>query len=191
LVAVGRASNASKLDLKNTEISFDEKYHIKTNEFLETSVPNIYALGDVRGEIQLTTSAYDDYRYIRDNWNGNHRPIEDRLIPRVTFIDPEFGRIGLNEQEALDQNLDFKVLKAKASRIARLSEMNRKEGLLKAIIDRKTNKILGFTAFCARGGEIIGFIQLAMKFNATIKDIADMPLAHPTVIEGLDKIFDD
>src|SRR5205809_7820759 len=112
LLATGRSPNTEALNLGAAGVVTDKSGFIKVNERLETSVPGVYALGDVKGGPAFTHISYDDFRIIRTNLlEGGHATIRDRLVPNTVFIDPQLGRIGLSETEARARGGNIRVAK--------------------------------------------------------------------------------
>ncbi|MBN2396251.1 MAG: mercuric reductase, partial [Candidatus Atribacteria bacterium] len=139
LVATGRVPNTSTLNPEETGISLDNRGFIPVNARLETTVPGIFAIGDVKGGPAFTHIAYDDHKILLKNiLEGGQATISDRILPYVVFIDPQLGRIGLNEKQAKSQGYDYRVAKIPMSWVARAIETDETKGTMKAMIDRKT-----------------------------------------------------
>ena len=132
LLAVGRIPNTDMLNLAAAGIEADEHGFIRVNEYLETNVPGIYAIGDVKGGPAFTHISYDDYRVAVANvLEGKRVSIAGRMVPYTVFIDPQLGRIGLTEREARSQGKKIRVAKMAATSIARALESDESRGLLK------------------------------------------------------------
>lgn len=193
LVAVGRIPNTLGLGLENGGIQVDSRGFIVVDEFLRTSVPNIWALGDVNGGPQFTYISLDDYRIIRDQLDGNtHNPhsVKDRLnIPYSIFIHPTLSRIGLSEAEALQAGYQIQVVKMPAAAIPRAQQLHKTEGLLKAIVDTKTGSILGCSLFCADSSEVINVVQMAMQAGSSYETLRDSIYTHPSMTEALNDLL--
>ncbi|WED42867.1 mercuric reductase [Legionella cardiaca] len=191
LMAVGRVANTEGLDLAKTFVNVDERGFIKVNEFLETSEPGIWALGDVKGGAQFTHLSLDDYRLLKHNLiNPTHKQSsQGRLIPYTVFLDPELARIGLTETQALAQGYTIKIAKIPAAVIPRAKTQGETAGVLKAVIDAESDRILGVSIFCAEAGEILATIQLAMELNVPYQKLRDLMFAHPTLVEGINLWF--
>jgi pyruvate/2-oxoglutarate dehydrogenase complex dihydrolipoamide dehydrogenase (E3) component len=190
LVAVGRKPNTDALNLPATGVELDKKGFIKANERLETNVPGIYALGDVKGGPAFTHISYDDFRIIRTNLlDGGHATTTDRLVPYTVFTDPQLGRVGLSEQEARAQGRNIRVAKMPMNYVARALEMDETRGLMKAIVDADTEQILGCTVLGIEGGEIMSVIQTAMLGKLPYTALRDGVFAHPTLAESLNNLF--
>ncbi|HWF43661.1 MAG TPA: mercuric reductase [Candidatus Kapabacteria bacterium] len=185
----GRVPNSDDLGLDRAGIERNERGFIRVNPKLETNVNGIYALGDVTGSPAFTHISYDDFRIVRDNLlHGANRTTEGRLVPRVTFIDPQLGRIGLSESEAQAQGIAHRVAAMPMSRVARATETGETQGLMKAIVGAD-DKILGAAVFGTQGGEIMAMIEIAMIAGLTTRALKDAIFAHPTLAESLNNLF--
>jgi pyruvate/2-oxoglutarate dehydrogenase complex dihydrolipoamide dehydrogenase (E3) component len=190
LVAVGRTPNTDNLNLEAAGIGTDKRGFVKTNERLETNVPGIYALGDVKGGPAFTHISYDDFRIIRSNLlEGKNVSIEGRLVPYTVFIDPQLGRVGITESEAAANGLKIQVAKMPMSRVARALEMDESRGFMKAIINAETQQILGAAVLGVEGGEVMAMIELAMMGHLPFTVLRDGIFAHPTLAESLNNLF--
>ena len=191
LVAIGRKANTQGLELEKAGVQVDERGNIIVNEKLETTAPNIWALGDVKGGFQFTYISLDDFRIIRDNVYGNgNRSLNDRnVVPYTTFLSTPLSRVGLSEKEAIEKGFDVKVGKIEAMAIPKGKIEGKSEGFLKVVVDAKTDKILGATLLCNTSHEMINIIALAMKGNLPYQIIRDMIFTHPTMSESLNDLF--
>lgn len=188
LVAVGREPNIEDLNLAAAGIETDALGNVKVNSKLETSVPGVYALGDVKGGAQFTHISYDDFRIIRTNLlEGGNASTDDRFIPYTVFIDPQLGRIGLSEAEAKGRNV--RVAKLPMDRAARAIEMSETRGFMKAIVDADTNQILGAAVLGVEGGELMSMFEIAMMGKLPYTVLKDAIFAHPTLAESLNNLF--
>lgn len=189
LIAVGRVPNTERLNLGIAGIQTNEKGYVKVNEKLETTVRNIWALGDVNGGPQFTHVSLDDYRIVAANLRGGNRSVRDRLIPYTVFIDPELGRVGMTEKEALKEGHDILVARLPVSAIAGAKTRGETRGLMKAIIDNRNSKILGVAILAPEGGELMAIAQMAMKAGLPYTNLRDMIFSHPTLAEGYNQLF--
>ena len=190
LVAVGRAPTTDTLNLAAAGVAIDARGFIPVNDRLETNVPNIWALGDINGGLQYTHVAMDDYRIVKANLiDGSDRSTRDRLVPSCLFIDPELAQVGLTETEAQQQGYAIRVAKLDASDITRAGTESKTDGLMKAIVDTETGRILGCTLFCHAAGEVISTVQMVMKAQMPYTVLRDEVLTHPTMTEGLNMLF--
>ncbi|TDE15374.1 mercuric reductase [Dyadobacter psychrotolerans] len=190
LIATGRIPQTADLKLELTDVETDEEGHIKVNEFLETSSKGIYALGDVKGGPAFTHISFDDYRVIRTNLLENGQAsIKNRLVPYCMFTDPQLGRIGITEQDAIEKGLDILIPSMPNSSVARSIETGDERGMIKAVVDAKTGKILGASVLAEQGGEIVSILQMAMMGGITYEQIMESVFAHPTYAESLNNLF--
>lgn len=191
LLAAGRKPQLASLSPETAGIALDDKGYIKVDEYLETSVKGIFALGDVKGGPAFTHISYDDYRVIVNNVIEKKSPesISGRMVPYCMFIDPQLGRIGITEQEAKKQGLDVKVAVLKNDSVARSIETGDERGMMKAVIDAKTGQILGAAVLAEQGGEIVTILQIAMMGGVTYDKIMNGVFAHPTYAESLNNLF--
>ena len=190
LVGTGRLPETAALDPGASGISVDEHGFIKVNDTLETNVPGIYALGDVKGGPQFTHVSYNDHLIIYKNLFENGKQSKaGRPTLYCLFTDPELGRVGLTEDEARAQGLKIKVARLPASHIARAWENDESRGMLKAIVDAETGHILGAAMLAVSGGELMTMLQLAMMGGITYDVLRDTMIAHPTFAESLNNLF--
>ncbi|MGL5545769.1 MAG: FAD-dependent oxidoreductase, partial [Tannerellaceae bacterium] len=191
LLATGRKPNTQDLNLQAAGVMVDERGAIKVDDHLRTTQPNIWAIGDVKGGLQFTYISLDDYRIIRDYLFGNHtRTTKDRVpVSYSVFIDPPLSHIGLNETEAIRHNKNIRVKTVPVTAIPRAKTLGETEGLLKAVMDAETNKILGCTLFAPESSEVINFVALAMKQDLDASDIRDFIFTHPSMSEALNDLF--
>lgn len=190
LVAVGRASTTDSLNLASAGVVIDANGFIPVNDRLETNIPGIWALGDINGGPQYTHISLDDYRIVKSNLiDGGNRSTSDRLIPSCLFIEPELAQVGLTEIAAQQQGYAIRVAKLDASAIPRARTSGRTDGLLKAIVDSETGRILGCSLLCHAAGEMISTVQMAMQAQMPYTVLRDGVLTHPTMTEGLNLLF--
>jgi pyruvate/2-oxoglutarate dehydrogenase complex dihydrolipoamide dehydrogenase (E3) component len=190
LVAAGRPPNTDILNLEAAGVQTDKRGFVKANDRLETNVPGIYAMGDVKGGSAFTHISYDDFRIIRTNLlEGGNASTTDRLVPYTVFIDPQLGRIGLSEQEAREQGRNVRVAKMPMSHVARALEVDEPRGFMKAVVDADTGQVLGCAVLGIEGGEIMAMIQIAMMGKVPYTALRDAVFSHPTLAESLNNLF--
>jgi pyruvate/2-oxoglutarate dehydrogenase complex dihydrolipoamide dehydrogenase (E3) component len=190
LAAAGRPPNTDLLNLGAAGVETDKRGQIKVNERLETNVPGVYALGDVKGGPAFTHISYDDFRIIRTNLlEGGDVTITDRKVPYTVFIDPQLGRAGLSEQEAREQERNIRVAKIPMSYVARAIEVDETRGFMKAVVDADTDQILGCAILGVEGGEIAAMLQIAMMGEVPYTTLRDTVFSHPTLSESLNTLF--
>jgi pyruvate/2-oxoglutarate dehydrogenase complex dihydrolipoamide dehydrogenase (E3) component len=190
LAAVGRVPNTEALTPEAADIHLDKEGYIPVNGQLETNVPGIYALGDVKGGPAFTHIAYDDVRILRTNLlEHGSASTQDRLVPYTIFIDPQLARVGMSENEARRQGRNFRVAKMPMSSVPRALETGETRGFMKAIVDAETQHILGCAILGLEGGEIMTIIQVAMMGRLPYTALRDSVFTHPTLAEGLNSLF--
>ncbi len=190
LAAVGRAPNTEDLNLEAAGVTVDKRGFIVANERLETSAPGIFAIGDVKGGPAFTHISYDDYRILADNLlGGAGTRTTRRLVPYVVFTDPQLGRVGLTEAEARQQGRPIRIAKMPMDYLSRAWEIGEKRGLMKAIVDAKTDQILGAAVLGYEGGELMAMLEIAMLGNLPYTVLKEAIFSHPTMSEGLNTLF--
>ena len=206
LSAAGRSPNTDHLSPSATGVTTfgQSPGYIKTNDQLETNVPGIYAIGDVKGGPAFTHVSYDDFRILRHNLlvenisrssvNAGLRSIKGRhLVPYTVFIDPQLGRVGLSEiearKEASSSGRKIKVAKMPMNYVARALETDEPRGLMKVVVDAESKQILGCGILGVEGGEIMSMIQIAMMGGVTYDRLEDAVFAHPCLAESLNNLW--
>lgn len=190
LLALGRVPNSDRLNLAAAGVALDKGGYVSVNDGLETSVPGIYAIGDVKGGPAFTHISYDDFRVLRENWlRGGKAGIAGRMVPNCMYIDPQLATVGINETEAQQRGLDYRMAKLPMTGVARALEMSETRGFMKAIVDSKTHQILGCTVLGVEGGEIMSMLQIAMMGKVPYDEIKEGIFAHPTLAESLNNLF--
>lgn len=190
LVAVGRTPNSADLGLDAAGVQVDKRGAITVDERLETTAHNVYAIGDCNGGPLFTHASWDDYRILLANvLHDAGRSTTGRLMPYTLFIDPELGRVGLTEEQALAAGYDVAVATLPAAKIPRANTAGETKGLLKAVVDRKTDQILGCSLFCHGAGEVMSVVQMAMIGGVPYTRVRDTIFTHPTMAESLNLLF--
>ena len=190
LVATGRAPNTETLNLSGAGVKVDEKGFVPVNDRLETNVSGVYALGDVNGGPAFTHVSHHDNQILRENLlRGAGRTTRGRLVPYTVFIDPQLGRVGLTEREAREKGPSIRVAKLPMAHVGRAAHMSESRGFVKAVVDAKTDLILGCAALSVEGGEVMSMLQIAMMGGLTYQRLRDDMFAHPTLAEGLNALF--
>ena len=191
LVAIGRKPNTEGLNLEAAGVKTDERGAVAVDETLKTTADNIWAMGDVKGGLQFTYISLDDFRIIRDNVYGNgNRTINDRnVIPYSVFINPPLSRVGMTEKEAVEKGYEVKTGRLEAMAIPKGKIEGVTDGLLKTVVDAKTDKILGCTLLCNTSHEMINVVAAVIKAEQKYTFLKDMIFTHPTMSEALNDLF--
>ena len=190
LVAIGRKPATDELELHNADIKTDERGYIITNDYLQVS-EHIWAMGDVAKTPQFTYMSLDDYRIVRDQLFGDSKRnrLDRKNIATSVFTYPTLAQVGLTEQQAKAAELQFEVKKIAANSIPKAKILGQTDGLLKAIIEKESNRILGVTLFCAEAHELINICKLAIDNNITADQLKNQIYTHPTMTEALNDLF--
>jgi pyruvate/2-oxoglutarate dehydrogenase complex dihydrolipoamide dehydrogenase (E3) component len=189
LVATGRVPNTAGIGLEVAGIEVDPRGYIKTNEHLQTTAPDVWAIGEVAGSPQFTHVSVDDFRVVHDSIHGGKRVTTGRKIPFCLFTDPEFARIGLSEKEAHATGTPYRLFKVPTEAVLRARTLSETRGFLKALVATDSDRILGFAALATDGGEIMAAVQIAMTAGMPYTALRDGLFAHPTLVEGLIPLF--
>ena len=191
LVSVGRKPATSKLNLEKAGIKTLENGGIWTDEKLQTSNPKVWAVGDVRGKEQFTYASLDDFRILRSQFygNGGYSLNNRKNLPNSVFLQVPFSKVGLTEKQALAEGFKIKVKEIPAAAIPKLQLEFKTTGLLRAVVDAQTNKILGAALFCYNSPEVINIIKTAIDANLDYTVLRDQIFTHPTVAESLNDLF--
>ncbi|MBC8569321.1 FAD-dependent oxidoreductase [Zongyangia hominis] len=191
LVATGRRPNVAGLHLEAAGVELTERGAVKTDEHLRTTAPNIWAMGDVAGGLQFTYISLDDYRIVKSQLlgDGSRTTANRGAVPYSVFLDPPFSRVGLSEKEARAQGYAVKIAKLPVAAIPKAQVLQKPVGLLKAVIDADTNRILGAHLFCEESYEVINILKLAMDAGLPYTVLRDNIYTHPTMSEALNDLF--
>ena len=189
LVAAGRIPNTSGIGLMEAGVELDGRGYIRVNGRLETSAPDIWAIGECAGSPQFTHISEDDFRILRDNLAGGNRSTDDRLIPYCMFTDPPLARVGLSEGEAERQGVLIRVARLPMESVLGAQATDQMQGFMKGLVGHRDDRILGFTMIGAAAGEVMAAVQTAMLAGLPYSHLADGDFAHPTMAEGLSSLF--
>lgn len=191
LISTGRKPVTAKLNLERAGIKTLENGEIWTNENLQTSNSKVWAVGDVRGKEQFTYASLDDFRILRSQFYGDGKySLKNRVnLPNSIFLQIPFSKVGLTEKQALAEGFEIKVKEIPAAAVPKLQLEFKTTGLLRAIVDSKTNKILGAALFCHNSPEVINIIKTAIDAGLDYTILRDQIFTHPTVAESLNDLF--
>jgi len=191
LLAAGRRPNTDDLALDKAGVGTDQRGYIKVNDRLETNVPGIWALGDVKGGPAFTHISYDDYQIVYGNLlEGKNLTTQGRVVPYSVFTDPQLGRVGLTEKEARGTGQRLKVGKIPMTWVARAIERDETAGLMKLVVDAETDRILGAAILATEGGELVHVLEALMLARAPYTVLKGSIYIHPTLAEGFFALMD-
>ncbi len=189
LVAAGRVPNTAGIGLEAAGVELDARGYIRVNERLETTAPDVWAIGECAGSPQFTHVSDDDFRIIRDNLAGGKRSTRDRLVPYCVFTDPPLAHVGLSEGEAERQGITTRVARLPMKGVRRTATTDETQGFMKVLVGGSDDRILGFTMIGAEASEVMTVVQIAMLADLPYSRLRDAVIAHPTMAEGLGPLF--
>lgn len=191
LVATGRKPNTEALGLENTDIQVDARGAIQTDEFLQTAVENVWALGDVRGDLQFTYISLDDFRIVYNQlFQDKHRSVNNRPnVPYTMFIQPAFSHVGLHEKEAQAKKMKYRKFTHLNSNVPKANILENPVGMWQILVDEETDQVLGATIFGEESYEVINLLTLAMNAHVPYQLLRDQIYTHPTMSEALNDVL--
>ena len=185
LVAVGRKPNTNGLGLKELGLEIDKHGFINTNSNFETSVPNIYAIGDVIKGPMLAHKAEEDGVAAVEIINGEAGHVDYNLVPGIIYTSPEVAVIGQTEDNLKEQGIEYNKGVFPLSANSRAKAIGHTDGMVKILSDKSTDKILGAHMIGHEAGTVIHELSVAMGFGASSEDVARICHGHPTVNEAV------
>ena len=185
LVSVGRRPYTEGLNLSKIGVKKDSKGRIEVNNKLQTSIKNIYAIGDVIKGPMLAHKAEDEGIAVAEILAGQAGHVNYDVIPGVIYTSPEVATVGKTEEQLKDENMSYKVGKFPFLANSRAKVNNETDGFVKILADSKTDKVLGVHIIGPHCGDMIAEMALAMEFGASSEDIARTCHAHPTHTEAI------
>jgi len=185
LCSIGRRPYTRDLGLENVSIAPNEKGFIPINGHFQTTVPNIYAIGDIVDGPMLAHKASEEGVAVAEIIAGESPTIEYMAIPNVVYTDPEVAAVGLTEKEAKDASLQVKVGIFPFKTNSRAKCTGEEEGMVKIVSDAATDRLLGIHILGAHASEIIAEAVLAIQKKVTTEELANTPHAHPTLSEAV------
>ena len=185
MFATGRTPNVEGLGLENVGVNVGRRGEIIVDEYNQTNVPSIYAVGDVTDRVQLTPVAIREaMAFVETVFKGNPTPVDHELIPSAVFTQPEYGAVGLTEEEARDQE-PIEVYTSSFRPMQTLFAGREDRVLMKLIVSQATRKVLGVHIVAPQAGEMIQMVGIAVKMGATKEDFDRVCAVHPTMAEEL------
>ena len=190
LLATGRKPNTAALHAENAGVELTPRGAVKVDEHNRTTAPNIWAMGDVAGGLRFTYVSLDDYRVVLSDLTGGDKTTAGRKnVPYSVFMDTPLSRVGMTEKEAADAGLPIRVLKMPAAAVPKAQVLRHTDGVLKAVVNSETGKILGESLLCQESYEMINTVKLAMDMGADYTVLRDFVFTHPTMSEALNDLF--
>ena len=189
LVAAGRVPNTSGIGLDLAGVELDGRGYIKVNDRLESTAPEVWAMGECAGSPQFTHVSFDDFRVVRDNLAGRAHSTKDRLIPYCMFTDPPLARVGLSEADAQRQGIAVHVAKHPMKAVLRAQTIAETQGFMKVLTAKEDDRVLGFVMIGAEAGEVVATMQMAILGGLPSTALGDAIFTHPTMVEGLTGLF--
>lgn len=190
LVATGRRPNTDGLNTAAAGVALTERGAVRVDDALRTTAPGVWAMGDVNGGQQFTYVSLDDFRVVWSQLNGGDYTRAQRgTVPYSVFLDPPYSRVGLNEREARAAGYRCKIARLPAAAIPKAQVLQNPAGLLKAVLDEDTGRILGAMLLCEESYEMINLVKLAMDLGAPYSVLRDRIYTHPTMTEAFNDLF--
>ena len=186
MAATGRKPNTKSLHLDKAGITLNGNGGISVNEYMQTSHPDVYAVGDVTGQDMFVyMAAYGGKLAARNATEGNNRRYDNKAMPSVVFADPQVAMVGLTEAEAKAKGQDVKTSVITLDNVPRHIAARDTRGLIKLVADRKTDKLLGATILAPEAGDSIQTVVMALKAGLTTEELADTIFPYLTAVEGV------
>jgi pyruvate/2-oxoglutarate dehydrogenase complex dihydrolipoamide dehydrogenase (E3) component len=189
LLAVGRRPNSDDLGCEAAGVTLDARGFVVTEDGYGTSAEGVYAVGDISGGPQFTHTAWDDHRILFDRLvRGGTRGRADRLIPFTAFTDPQVAGVGLSEKQARASGTPYEVATMPFGNVARAVEADETAGVMKVLLDPKTERVLGARIVGAEAAELIHVFVTLMQAKASARAIVDAEFVHPAYAEGVQSL---
>jgi pyruvate/2-oxoglutarate dehydrogenase complex dihydrolipoamide dehydrogenase (E3) component len=187
LVAAGRQPTVEGLGLEAAGVAYDARIGVRVDEQLQTTAPDVWAIGDVINHYPYTHVADYQARIAEHNALSGQAPkaVDYRAVPWATFTDPELARVGLTEAEAITAGYDVRLAVVQMKDLARAITSGETDGLVKLVAERRSGRLLGGHVLAARGGELLGEIALAIRLGIPVAELAETIHAYPTLSEAV------
>lgn len=191
LVAAGRHPVTDHLGLENTDIQLASDGAIKVDSHLHTTVPNVWAIGDVKGGPQFTYISLDDFRIIKSELfgDGTRQTTNRGVVPTSVFIEPSLSQVGLTEKQAQVAGKHYELFKMPVVAIPKAKVLKDQRGILKMLVDPDTQRIIGATIYAPESHEIINMVALAMRAQLPYTMLRDQIYTHPTIAEAFNDLL--
>ncbi|MBD3648108.1 MAG: FAD-dependent oxidoreductase, partial [Pseudomonadales bacterium] len=186
LAATGRKPNTKSLHLDKANIHLNARGGIEIDAFMQTSNPDVYAVGDVTArDMYVYMAAYGGKLAARNALNGNNAKYDSATMPAVVFTDPQIATVGLSEAQARNNGYDVKTSIVTLDNVPRFIASRESDGLIKLVADGKTDKLLGATIFAPEAGDSIQTIVMALRGGLTTEELGDVIFPYLTAVEGI------
>ena len=185
LISVGRKPNTTGLNLEKNKIKLDKQKRIEVDKNFKTSIPNVFAIGDVIRGHMLAHKAEEEGIAVAEIITGQAGHVNYDIIPGVIYTTPEVASVGKTEEQLSQKKINYKIGKFPFMANSRAKAVNESEGFVKILADQVTDKVLGVHIIGPHAGELIAEVALAMEFGASAEDIARTCHAHPTYSEAI------
>ena len=185
LISVGRKPNTTGLNLEKNKIKLDKQKRIEVDKNFKTSIPNVFAIGDVIRGHMLAHKAEEEGIAVAEIITGQAGHVNYDIIPGVIYTTPEVASVGKTEEQLRKEKINYKIGKFPFMANSRAKAVNESEGFVKILADQVTDKVLGVHIIGPHAGELIAEVALAMEFGASAEDIARTCHAHPTYSEAI------
>ncbi len=191
LISVGRRPNSTGIGLEEIGVTIDERGFIKADSHLRTNIPNIYAVGDVNGGLQLAHVASDEGKIAAENIAGKDKTMDYRVIPWAVFTSPEIGTVGLNEEQARSKGINVCFGLFPFSNSGKAFITGETEGFIKVVTDKDSGEILGAQMVGPRCSDLVHEVAVAMKGEMVVDTLAETIHSHPTLSEAVMEAAED
>lgn len=191
LISVGRRPNSTGIGLEEIGVTIDDQGFIKADSHLRTNIPNIYAVGDVNGGLQLAHVASDEGKIAAENIAGKDKSMDYRVIPWAVFTSPEIGTVGLNEEQARSKGINVCFGLFPFSNSGKAFITGETEGFIKVVTDRDSGEILGAQMVGPRCSDLVHEVAVAMKGEMVVDALAETVHSHPTLSEAVMEAAED
>lgn len=185
LLAAGRFPNTADLALHQSNVECRHGGYVLADDYLQTTCPGVYAIGDVAGQPAFTHVSWEDYRRLSSTLAGKPRRKDDRVLSYSSFTEPQLARTGMTEAEARAAGHDARAVTMPLEYVARASEWDLELGFFRLVVDKPSGKILGATFVGYEAGELVQIVGFAIELGATWRQLDDFVAIHPTFAEGL------
>jgi pyruvate/2-oxoglutarate dehydrogenase complex dihydrolipoamide dehydrogenase (E3) component len=185
LVSTGRIPNSTDIGLGSAGIETDARGYVRVDDRLQTTAPNVWAIGECAGSPHFTHVSVDDFRIVKANMAGHTRSTANRLVPHIVFTDPPLAHVGLNETEAQRRSIPVRVARLPVSRVLRTEATDETQGFMKVLVSHDHDGILGFTMIGSDAGEVMAAMQTAILAKLPYQHLQDAVIAHLTMAEGI------